>query len=371
MTRQPFKDQFFNAAVIGDVAARFAAVHPPFAADAFRAEVMAELPALELSGRSTLVADALARHLPADFPTALPLVLQAMGADPGGPADATAGFRFMPLLELVGRQGLHHFDLSIAALREMTKRFSAEFAIRPFLRHDLHRTLAHLLDFAADPDPRVRRLASEGTRPRLPWSFQLTALVRDPSPTLPLLERLRDDPDPVVRRSVANHLNDIAKDHPELLLGLATRWSDGAPPERQALLRHALRTLVKKADPTALALLGAAPSQHLQVSELAVTTPTVPFGDAVEFTFTVTSTAPTPTQVVLTYAIHHLKADGRLAPKVFKLSTRTIAPGATLTLTRRHALRPITTRRYYPGAHAVEVFANGASSGTQPFTLLM
>jgi 3-methyladenine DNA glycosylase AlkC len=173
-----------------------------------------------------------------------------------------AVFFYLPHTTFVADYGLdpaHNggrdpFEASMKALHELTRRFTAEFAIRPFLIAQEARTLASLMKWTRDPDPHVRRLCSEGSRPRLPWGLRLQSFVRDPRPTLPILEALKDDPELYVRRSVANHLGDIAKDHPDLVLDLCARWLKGASSERKWLIRHALRYPAKKGSKAALKL---------------------------------------------------------------------------------------------------------------------
>jgi hypothetical protein len=209
-----------------------------------------------------------------------------------------------------------------------------------------------------DPNHHVRRLVSEGTRPRLPWAMQLPRLIADPSPVLPLLEELRDDASGYVRRSVANHLNDITKDHPARVVALAAAW---ITPSRRALLRHALRGRIKAGDPAALAVFGQAPAQVV-CGPLEVSPAALRMGEAVVFGMTLTSRAEVPQVLTVDYVLHLPKANGRTAPKVFKGATLTLAPGASASFRRTHRFRPVTTRRFYPGTHAVSLRINGADT---------
>jgi 3-methyladenine DNA glycosylase AlkC len=265
---EPFKS-LFSPAVAGAIATQAGRVLPGFDAGGYVAAVVGRLEALELKARAQLMADELVHRLPAD-PSARAAALVAMlhpsefsgEAEVGrGDDSGLAGWAVMPLSLVVGQHGLADFDGGLAALRQMTMRFSAEFAIRHFLLADQERALAVLAGWLDDPNPHVRRLVSEGTRPRLPWAMRLPRLIADPGPVLPLLEALRDDPSDYVRRSVANHLNDISKDHPARLTALAAAWMQGAGPARQTLLRHALRGRIKAGDPAALSVFGQAPAQ--------------------------------------------------------------------------------------------------------------
>jgi len=254
--------------------------------------------------------------------------------------------------------------------KEMTKRSSSEFGIRFFLLAEPGRTLSVLESWVGDSNVHVRRLISEGTRPRLPWAMRLPAFIDDPAPLLPLLAALKDDGEEYVRRSVANNLNDIAKDHPDIVSRIARQWLKGADKNRRKLIRHACRTLIKQGHKGTLKALGYG-TPCVEMDMLRISTPRVTFGTALEFELSLTSTADRPQSLVVDYAIHHRKANGATTPKVFKWKTATLAPGATLRAKRKHAIRKITTRVYYPGKHRLEIFVNGVSLGIEDFELIM
>ena len=216
----------------------------------------------------------------------------------------------------------------------------------------------------------MRRLVSEGSRPRLPWGLRLQALVADPSPTLPWLQVLQDDPSAYVRRSVANHLNDIAKDHPALVADWLATHLPGASAERAALLRHASRGLVKAGDAAVLAAwgLGAAFRGRLALD---VSPTALAIGDVLAVTLDLQSTASTPQRLAIDYAVHHVKAGGHTTPKVFKGWVIDLAPGERRQLVKRHAMKPVPTRRYHPGAHAVDVRINGQVLAEAGFMLAL
>ena len=342
--------------------------HPSFDRHSF---LMAEkkLAPLELKGRVRFVRDELKAHLPSDYPRALAILLKSLK---GG---TLKGFDLWPYTEFVQTYGLGRFEESMAALREMTKLFTAEFAVRPFIIADQERTLTKLAEWATDENEHVRRLVSEGTRPRLPWGERLHALVADPSPTLHLLEALKHDESIYVRKSVANHLNDITKDHGELVLRTLARWQKEAPPAHRAkvdwITRRALRTMVKAGHRGALSLCGATEGAKVELRGLKIARKDLRFPTVLEFSFEITSTAKTPQNLVIDYVIHHRKADGGTTPKVFKHKTCEIKGGETLTLNRKHAIKPITTRRYYGGEHRLEIQVNGNVLGKARWTLKM
>ncbi|MFJ9034553.1 DNA alkylation repair protein [Streptomyces sp. NPDC102274] len=257
----------------------------------------------------------------------------------------------------------------MALLASLTGRLSSEFAIRTLLRHDLDRALSTVVgDWTGSADAEVRRLASEGTRPYLPWSVRVPQILARPGVTVPVLDALYRDESEYVRRSVASHLNDLSRDHPEIVVGTARRWLDSPNTTTQRLVRHGLRTLVKRGDPGALELLGFPPAV-LDVDGPRLDRDTVPFGGSIRFTASIRNTGDTPARLAIDYIAYHRKANGGRTGKTFKLTTRTLAPDGRIEVTREHSFRPITTRRYHPGPHAISVQVNGVQSARVEFEL--
>lgn len=362
----PTADELLSADTVTDLARRLARAAGRRTSPAVHARAVA-LDGLTYSARVAAVRDAVLADLPGDWP-AFEAVVRTALADPG-----FTGWMTFPVNEAVAVRGLEAFEPGLALLRDLTARLTAESAVRPFLRADPARALAVVRDWTADPDPHVRRLASEGTRPRLPWAPQLPAFVADPRPALPLLDALYRDDSPYVRRSVSNHLNDISRDHPGLAVETAARWLGGgaAAPTTDRVVRHGLRTLIKAGRPEALTLLGHSPDAPVTVTGPVVRTPGVAVGEYLVFDYAVTHTGPGPgpVELVVDYVVHHTKANGGRTPKVFKLTTRTLAPGETLTGTRRHSFKPLTTRRYHSGEHLVQLQVNGRVRGEAVFSL--
>lgn len=234
---------------------------PGFRVDPFLEVACAGLDALELKDRVASVADVLRAELPEDWDHAMGVLEAAVGCPLPDHRDVAGRLELWPVLSVVERHGLDHPERSLGALYHLTRCFSGEFAVRPFLQQHPELAWATLLRWADDPNLHVRRLASEGSRPRLPWASALPASVADPSRGIQVIERLRDDPSPYVRRSVANHLNDVSRDHPEIALEVAERWMFSASTDRGRLVRHGLRTLLKAGDPRALALFGLHPPE--------------------------------------------------------------------------------------------------------------
>lgn len=322
-----------------------------------------------LGARVAAVRDALLADTAGDFATLEALVLGGLGGD------GLRGWRTWPVGEAVAIAALADgapdaFERGLALLAALTPRLTSEWALRPFLRADLDRTLAVATTWTAHADPHVRRLASEGTRLRLPWGTSVPELSKRPEATLPLLEPLALDPDEVVRRSVANHLNDLSRLDAALVVATCERWLAAAAPTTPALVRHALRTLIKAGDPDALALLGygdvpgvSVDGPHLAITELRE-------GDELPFSFTVTNGGAADAALAIDYVVHYRKANGTLAPKVFKLATRTLAPGESESFARVRSFKPITTRRHHAGPHAIEIQVNGRRHGRAEFELL-
>ncbi|WP_305984671.1 DNA alkylation repair protein [Roseibium sp. MMSF_3544] len=343
---------------------------------AYEAEILDRLDDLELKERARHIADVTGKHLPEDLSERF-AVLQALlhpeievAFDRGSDERGIRGWGIMPLAMIVSDSGLDDFENSFAILKEMTKRQTAEFDVRPFLAKDQTRALAIMAPWVEDESVHVRRLVSEGTRPRLPWGIRLKNLVEDPSPTLPLLEALKDDPEEYVRRSVANHLNDIAKDHPDLVAEIATRWLKDADKNREKLIRHACRSLIKQGHPATLKVFDLNPPE-ISVEGPVVQTPVVQFGTTLVFDLKLTSSGKEPQDLVIDCLLHFRKANGKLAPKVFKWTKLTLAPGETVSLTRELAVKPVTTRVHYGGIQAVGLRINGKDFGYSEFELVM
>ena len=374
---EPLKN-LFDEAAIRTMAHHLASSSPDFNEAGFCDFALEGLEELELKQRSERITDALERHLPDKYPHAVNLMLESLdpycgtsGVEHGAKVTPKGirGWPVMPMAEYVARHGQDDLDLSLRALYAMTMRFTSELAIRPFLiRHEAP-VLERLAQWATDRNHHVRRLVSEGTRPRLPWAIRLPQFIRDPSPILPLLDMLKDDGEEYVRRSVANNLNDISKDHPDLVAGIAKDWMRQATPQRTKLIRHGLRTLVKSGHTGAMEALGFAPPE-VKLTALTIETPHVALGSALEFGIELRSCARQDQPLIIDYAVHHMKANGSTSPKVFKWKTINLKAGSILKATRRHPIRPITTRRYYDGQHRVELLINGQAYGDASFHLI-
>lgn len=370
---EPFKN-LFNAKLITAMGDHLHEADPGFDRTAFITNATDGLEPLEMKARAAHIQSALDPLLPSDFRAACAQMLASLSpkTDEDWQAEeiytlGICGWAIMPMAEIVAARGLEDFDYAMGVLAEMTKRFTSEFAVRPFFIADPNRALEIAQNWAESDNYHLRRLASEGSRPRLPWGLRLQGFVTDPSPLIPLHTSLRDDPSEYVRRSVANSLNDIAKDHPDLIADLASDWLKDAPKDRIRLVKHACRSLVKSGHAPTLKALGY--GEPDVKADLQVTTPKVRMGEALSFEATITSTAKTTQPLIIDYVIHHLKANGTTSPKTFKWKTLDLAASKTLKLAKNHPIKPITTRVYYAGTHAVELQINGISMGQTPFEL--
>ncbi|WP_069470640.1 DNA alkylation repair protein [Candidatus Marithrix sp. Canyon 246] len=359
--------QYYNLATVKSLAHRCAHVVPKFRTENFIKETTMGLEDLQMKDRVRHIASALHKNLDPYYPRAVEQIKQVAGVD--SDLAPMSGFEVWPLCHFVETFGLEYFEESLDALYHLTPLFTAEFAIRPFLNQYPELTLQYLDRWSSDPNPHVRRLVSEGTRPRLPWAGRLPAFQSDPSQLLELLWKLRTDPDPVVRRSVANNLNDIAKDHPDKVVETVIKWSKDTSNEMRKLIRHACRTLIKQGHPGVFEVIGFTANPLVEIENITIACSSICMGEALEVSLKLRSLTDDTQRIVIDYNIHHRKANGKLLPKVFKWTTQTLKHRQSLSLTRKHKFRVITTRRYYTGEHIFEVLINGQPYGQQAFIL--
>ena len=353
---------FFDAALVRELASDLARAERSFDAAGFVESGLDGLHRLELTARAWHLADTMNRYLPQPFSRAAEVVVASLGpellrSDEFG----MAPFRYMPHVFFVQKYGLDDFEAAMRAQYELTKRFSAESSIRAYLVRHPRETYARLLEWARDENVHVRRLVSEGTRPRLPWAPRLREFQENPRPVIALLELLKDDPERYVQRSVANNLNDIGKDHPDLVVDLCRRWLSGATAERKWIVGHALRSLVKQAHRGALETLGVGAKPKVSIGGARLASASVRLGDELRFSFEVTNTGRRAQDLLVDYVVHFVKASGATRPKVFKLRRIMLPPAARVRLESTVSFATMTTRRHYPGTHRIDVLVNGVS----------
>ena len=349
-------NELINPAVVGSLGRSLAAVTPG-RGWSHLARAAGRLDELSLRQRTDLVSEALLADLPGDYPTAAAAFRRALDHP-----DFT-GWMIWPVSEAAVTLALASaaavdFEDCLLLLTELTPRLTGEFAIRRLLAADLDRALEAIQGWTSHSDWHVRRLASEGTRPYLPWAIRVPEIAGRPAATLPILDALYRDPVEDVRRSVANHLNDLARHAPDLVVATAAGWLAAPDANTPRVVRHGLRTLLKKAHPGALALLGFGPAL-LAVSPPRLDRADVELPGELGFEFEITNNGSAEARLAVDYAMHYAKANGTLAEKVFKLGTPVLGPGETRTFSKRHAFRQMTTRVHYAGPHVIELQVNG------------
>ncbi|MGQ2980500.1 MAG: DNA alkylation repair protein [Polaromonas sp.] len=368
---EPLVNQY-GADVPKAIARMISAVFPAFDARKFVADALNGYDDLALMPRGKHMARALQRHLPPDYPTAIAILLASLDQPHGRDPGLTLGsFLYLPHTLFVAEFGLDHFEESMRAQHALTQRFTAEFSIRAFFQHHEAATLARFRQWASDPSEHVRRLVSEGSRPRLPWASRLPAFQKNPAPVIELLDLLKDDPALYVRRSVANNLNDIGKDHPDVLAATAKKWLKGASDERRWIVQHALRSAVKRGEAGALEVLGFGKSAEVEVSDARITPKRVVMGEKVNIAFDITNTSTRPQRVLVDFCIHYVKASGKSSAKVFKLKVLDLASGEKARLAKTVSTAEMTTRKHHAGKHRVEVLLNGQARGLGAFELVL
>ena len=311
---------------------------------------------MEWKGRMTRTTKVFHEFVPENFAEAV-LVIQQTIKKLREENFGEDGLAFVFFPDYIAAYGLDDFEASVKALEFVTQFVSCEFAVRPFILKYGDRMISQMIIWSEHENYKVRRLASEGSRPRLPWAMAIPALKKDPSPILPLLENLKHDPSEWVRRSVANNINDIAKDHPDVVIALASRWK-GLSKETDAIVKHGCRTLLKQGHSEILKQYGLE-SEYIAVGDLQILTPEVKIGDSLAFSFSVTNLNAEAHTIRLEYGVYYMKGNGTLARKVFKISERIYPPQAKATIQRRQSFRLITTRRFYTGQHQLSVIVNG------------
>lgn len=369
-TRFSLADQLFNAETVAVLANAMAGAHAGFDAGRFRRSALDGFPDRELKARIVWMVELLAEQLPDDVPTALDILQAALPPqlDPSLTDDDFGHFIWAVPAEYCARFACEqrHLTRALAFLRECTMRFSVENAIRPFLVNFTRTTMVFIRRCATDPDYHVRRLASEGIRPLLPWAPRVPLTTDD---IIPVLDLLHADPTRYVTRSVANTLNDLSRSDADAVFDALDRWkADGRQRrgELEWMTRHALRTLRRNADPRALRRLGYPTHPRITVRDEPPAAQ-VMVGDMFEWRFTLRSNARQKLAVQL--RMHYLKANGSHSVRVFKVRDASFSRGEEVSLTARQPMRPMTTRTLYPGAHRAELEVNGRIVARTEFVL--
>ena len=354
----------YNYESLHELALDIQSVYQPFQVDAFLKSIMDETwNDLELKDRIIQISVNLGKYLPEDYETAISIIDQVV-MNYGTWLDGFVGF-FPFFVEIYGRDE-KYWDVSMAAFARYTPYASSELAVRSFIINHEERMMAQMYVWSKDEDELVRRLASEGCRPQLPWGQALTSFKKDPSPILPILEQLKNDPSIHVRKSVANNLNDISKTHPDLVIKIAKEWY-GQNENTDWIVKHGCRTLLKKGNRDVLAIFGYDNVTSVSAGAFALETESASIGEEITFSFEISTKEPA--KVRLEYGIDYVKSNGKRNRKIFKISEVSVKENETKYYTRKHSFADLSTRKHYPGTHSITLIVNGAQQGTLDFEL--
>ncbi|SEB38581.1 3-methyladenine DNA glycosylase AlkC [Tenacibaculum sp. MAR_2009_124] len=313
----------------------------------------ADWEAMELKQRMRHISVTLNNHLSTDFEKNADLILKVIDhLEEQNIRETSIEYMFFP--DYIEVFGLDHYDISIKAIERITQFTSCEFAVRPFIIKYPEEMIPQLQLWGSHEHHMVRRLATEGCRPRLPWAMAIPSLKENPNPILPILEKLKEDATEIVRRSVANNLNDIAKDNPKIVIDIAKRWI-GKSKELDWVVKHGCRTLLKQGEPKVMKLFGFGSVDHIEIQNFSINTPSVKVGDSLEFSFQIKNNSKESSKLRLEYGLYYQKANGTLSKKVFKISEKEYPANSSTNVTRKQSFKIITTRKFHLGLHQVSV----------------
>ena len=359
------KNKYYNYASLHALALSIKGVYPSFQVDDFVGDIMDETwNALELKARMRKITVNLGKHLPPDYKQALGIIDKVIAGFPAGLYD-NALIYFPDFVEVYGQDECN-WDLSIAAIERYTPCSTAEFAVRPFIINNEERMMSQMAIWARHDNEHLRRLASEGCRPALPWGQALTSFKKDPSPVLAILEQLKADTSLYVRKSVANNLNDISKTHPNLIAKIARDWY-GKNKYTNWIVKHGCRTLLKAGNRDVLNIFGFVDVDCVNIKNFMLSTAVIAIGEALTFSFEVLGTETT--KVRLEYGIDYVKANGKRSRKIFQISEIFLKENQEKSYTKTHSFANLSSRVHYPGNHSITLIVNGSERGTLNFEL--
>lgn len=359
---EPLKEMF-NRAYYQNLARVLSSVHKPFSSARFLREVTENLDALSLNERMRQTSRTLHNHLPGQYTSSIAILKDIIAQMPGG-------YTALVFPDYVAQFGTHDAVTSLDALKHFTRFGSSEFAIRTFLKADLDKTLKTIYAWSEDENMHVRRLASEGSRPRLPWSFKLETIIKNPSLTAPILGNLKADNELYVRKSVANHLNDFSKDSPDYLINLIKTW-DKSNTHTAWIIKRGCRSLLKEGDSKTMAIFGLTKNVQAEVKNLKLNTTTLRLNEQLQFAFDIISRKNTSQRLMIDYRIHYVKKTGAQLPKVFKLKELELNPGESFHIIKKQRLQNFTTRTLHGGTHTLEIMVNGKIMQHKKFKLII
>jgi 3-methyladenine DNA glycosylase AlkC len=358
----PLKEMF-NKSFFEKFLREFLEVYAGFNSEKFLKEMLQNLDELSLNQRMRKTSVLLKKHLPNDFIKSVEIMKKVI-------PNTKVGYTNLVFPDFVGLYGHDCPTYSLEALRYFTQFGSSEFAIREYLKRDFDATLKVIITWAKDKNAHVRRLASEGSRPRLPWSFKLDRVIQDPHSTKDILESLKEDESLYVRKSVANHLNDISKENAAYMINLVNSWNKSHP-HTAWIIKHASRTLIKKGNPDSLKIFSYEKNVQLNVENLKLSKVRIKLGESLSFSFHLISKKAKTQKLVVDYLIHYRKKSGELSPKVFKLKDVQLKPKETLKITKKQLFKDFTTRKHFAGEHILEIQVNGKIFAKHNFKVIL
>lgn len=367
--RKAFKD-WFDKAAAKSLVAQIESAYPAFDGQRFERLACKNLKALEFNARVQQFSSAMAQTLPAEYPAAVAILCQSLPPAQVDCESITDGWLHWPMGQFIADYGVDHFEESMTAMIELTQRFSAEFAVRPFVERYPKETLERLLQLTSHVNPHVRRWCSEGTRTRLPWGRKLHQLIDDPAPIWPILEALKDDSELYVRRSVGNSINDLTKDHSKQVIDRCTSWQKRSNANRDWVIRHGLRSLIKEGDRSALALFGYSSPIKLD-AKVAIDPGRINVGETLTVSVELSNGAALDQELLVDYIVHYVRKNGSSNAKVFKWKTLSLAAGSTIDIKKNVPMRETTIRALYSGEHRIDVQVNGEVFAGAGFDLVV
>jgi 3-methyladenine DNA glycosylase AlkC len=357
---EPLKEMF-NKKFFTELSNEFQRANQNFNVSGFLKDILKDLDQLSLNERLRKTSLVLKKYLPEDFKKSMDMMFKVI-------PNLETGYTTLVFPDYVGLYGHHDFNRAMEALKYFTKFGSSEFAIREFFKRDFNRTLLVAQKWALDKDVHVRRLASEGSRPRLPWSFKLDEVIKNPHSTALILETLKDDQELYVKKSVANHLNDISKDNPDYMMRVIGKW-DQTQANTFWIVKHASRTLIKKGNKNSLAIFNYEKNIKVAVDDFKLSSSRISLGESLEFSFYLNSLKSKTQKLVIDYIVHYQKKAGATSAKVFKLKEILLEPKQSLVISKKQVFRDFSTRKHVNGRHTIEIQINGLVMAKQEFYL--
>ncbi len=349
----------YNRESLYEVAVAIQSVYNSFKVDEFIKSTMDETwNNLELKARCRKISMSLGMYLPEDYKEALSILEKSV-------TGFYFAFFFPDFVEVYGQDDIN-WDLSISALERNTEYWSSEFAVRAFIIKDEERMMAQMRKWSKHKNEHIRRLASEGCRPQLPWGQAISKFKKDPTPVLPILEQLKTDTSTYVQKSVANNLNDISKTHPDLVISIAKDWY-GKNKSTNWIVKHGCRTLLKKGNRDVLALFGYDDTTSINIQDFTLETTSISIGENLTFSFKILAKKATKTR--LEYGIDYMKSNGKRNRKIFKISEVSLKENEKKSYMKKHSFADVSVRKHYPGIHSITIIINGVEKGKLDFEL--